>query len=107
MILRERWNIYIIYAIQVLEFVLIIQISDMGPSIKYVRKVFRKTNISNPLMRTRTCAYQGVGNVSFSENDAYVLTKWPLRVPKQIDLKQTGASCQGHQLYFHCCSEQI
>ena len=36
-----------------------------GPSIKYVRKIFRKTNISNPLKRTRTCAYQGVRNVSF------------------------------------------
>ena len=32
----------------------------MGSSIKYVRKIFRKTNISNPLVRTRTCAYQGV-----------------------------------------------
>ena len=44
-----------------------------GTSIKYVRKIFRKTNISNPLIRTRTCAYQGVRNVSFSENFAYVL----------------------------------
>ena len=25
-----------------------------------------------PLIRTRTCAYQGVRNVSFSENFAYV-----------------------------------
>ena len=24
----------------------------MGPSIKYVRKIFRKTNISDPLIRT-------------------------------------------------------
>ena len=44
-----------------------------GSFIKYVRKIFRKTNISNPLIRTRTCAYQGVRNVSFSENFAYVL----------------------------------
>ena len=29
---------------------------------------FRKTNISYPLTRIRTCAYQGVRNVSFSEN---------------------------------------
>ena len=42
-------------------------------SIKYVCKIFRKTNVSNPLIRTRTCAYQGVRNVSFSENFAYVL----------------------------------
>ena len=26
-----------------------------GSLIKYVRKIFRKTNVSNPLMRTRTC----------------------------------------------------
>ena len=42
-------------------------------SIKYVRKIFQKTNISNPLIRIRTCAYQGVRNISFSENFAYVL----------------------------------
>ena len=46
---------------------------EMGLSIKYVRKIFRKTNTSNPLMRARTCAYQGVRNISFSENFAYVL----------------------------------
>ena len=44
-----------------------------GPSIKYVRKIFGKTNISNPLIRTRTCAYQEVRNVSFSENFAFAL----------------------------------
>ena len=46
-----------------------------GSSIKYVRKIFRKANISNPLIRT--CAYQGVRNVSLSENFAYVLNGWP------------------------------
>ena len=58
-----------------------------GPSIKYVRKIFQKTItiISHPrppppsLIRTFTCAYQGVRNVSFSENVAYVLNGWPLR----------------------------
>ena len=50
-----------------------------GLSIKNVRKIFRKINISNPLIRTRTCAYQGVRNVSFSGNFAYVLNGWPLR----------------------------
>ena len=45
----------------------------MGASIKDVWKMFRKTNISNPLIRIRTCAYEGVRNVSFSENFAYVL----------------------------------
>ena len=32
------------------------------------RQIFRKTNISYRLMRSRTCAYQGVRNVRFSEN---------------------------------------
>ena len=32
------------------------------------RQIFRKTNISYPLIRTRTCVYQGVRNVRFSEN---------------------------------------
>ena len=31
----------------------------------YVRKIFLKTNSSYPLIRTRTCAYQGVRNISF------------------------------------------
>ena len=31
-------------------------------------QIFRKTNISYTLMRTRTCAYLGVKNVCFSEN---------------------------------------
>ena len=48
--------------------------SEMGrlerPSIKYVRKIFRKTNISNSLM---------IRNVIFSENFAHVLNAWPLK----------------------------
>ena len=31
------------------------------------RQIFRKANISYPLIRIRTCAYQGVKNVRFSE----------------------------------------
>ena len=42
----------------------------MAPSIEYKRRILRKTNISK-------CAYQEVGNVSFSENFAYVLNGWP------------------------------
>ena len=38
-----------------------------------VRKIFRETNISYPLIRTRMHAYQEVRNVSFSETFAYVL----------------------------------
>ena len=50
-----------------------------GPCMKYVRNISRKTKISNPLIRTRTSAYQGVRNFNFSENFAYVLHAWPLR----------------------------
>ena len=32
------------------------------------RQIFQKTNISNPLIRSRVCLYQGVKNSSFSEN---------------------------------------
>ena len=45
------------------------------------RRISRKTNIPPPppLMRTRTCAYQGVRNVRFSENLAcFVFLKHPL-----------------------------
>ena len=35
--------------------------------------ISRKINISYPLIRICKCAYQGVGNVSFSKNVAYVL----------------------------------
>ena len=42
-----------------------------------MHKIFRKTNISNPLIHNCTCAYQGVRNVSFSENFASVIHGWP------------------------------
>ena len=45
-------------------------------SIKYVRKIFRKNDISNPLIRIRRCAHQGVRKVSFLENSAYALNGW-------------------------------
>ena len=46
----------------------------------YVRKIFEKTTISPPpqpppLKSPRTCAHQGVRNVSFTENFAYVLNE--------------------------------
>ena len=44
-------------------------------SIKYVCKIFRKTNISYPLIRKCTCASQGLRNVRFSENFADVLNE--------------------------------
>ena len=50
----------------------------MGSLIYYVRNIFRKTNISDPLIRTRTCVYQGVKNVSFWEKLAYLINEWPI-----------------------------
>ena len=42
------------------------------------RQIFRKMNISNPLIHTHTCAYQGVRNVHFSGNLAcFVSLKHP------------------------------
>ena len=59
-----------------------------GSFIKYVRRIFRKT-ISNPLTRTCAYAYQGVRNVSFSENSGYVLNGWPLCLYKKLlDIQQ-------------------
>ena len=49
----------------------------LGSSIYYVHKMFRKTDISYPLIRTRTCAYQVLRQFSFSENFASVLNGWP------------------------------
>ena len=50
----------------------------MRSFIYYVRKIFRKTNIINTLIHTRTCAYQWVRNVSLSENFANVTNEWSL-----------------------------
>ena len=41
--------------------------------IQFVRKIFRQTNISHPLIRSRTFAYQVVRNNIFPENFAYLL----------------------------------
>ena len=40
-----------------------LKILPKGSSIKYVRKIFQKTNISNPLICTR----QGVRNIRFTK----------------------------------------
>ena len=53
-------------------------------SIYNVRKIFQKTNISDPLIRTRTCAYQGVRIVYFLENFGYVLNGWSLKRTTKI-----------------------
>ena len=41
------------------------------------RQIFRKTIISYPLIRTRTCTYQGVRNICFSENLAFFFFLYP------------------------------
>ena len=58
-----------------------------GLSKKYVRKIFRKSNISKPLIRTLTFTYQvrNVRNVSFAENSAYVLNGWPLMQSQSLN----------------------
>ena len=37
----------------------------IGVKFKYARRIFRKTNISNPLIRTCTLAYQGLEMLAF------------------------------------------
>ena len=46
--------------------------------------MFLKTNIAYLLIRTHTCAYQGVKNVSFLGNVVYVLSEWLLALQKNI-----------------------
>ena len=43
-------------------------------------KFSEKTNISYPLIRARKCSYQGVRNVYFTKNIAYVLNERSLRL---------------------------
>ena len=47
----------------------------MGPSIKYVRKIYRKSNISYYLIRARAYTYQRVQNATFLVN-FWVRTLW-------------------------------
>ena len=43
------------------------------------RQIFAKSNISYSMIRTRTCVYQGIRNVRFSENLAqFVFLKHPV-----------------------------
>ena len=51
---------------------------SIGSFVYCVRKIFRKTNISYPLINTRACAYQGVRNVCFPENFENVLKECSL-----------------------------
>ena len=67
--------------------------------ISYVRKIFLKTNISYLVIRKRTCAYQGVRNVSFLENFVYVLNEWSQTQTKS-QLIQPSYSCMYLCIYF-------
>ena len=55
-------------------------------------------------MRTRSCAYQGVRNVSFLENFAYVLNGWSLAglFDQQYDLKEQIEK-EGSIYNYHSC----
>ena len=60
-----------------------------GSFIQHVRKIFRKTIISYPLICTRVCAYQGVRYVSFSENIAHILNKRSQMIKVGEQMKRT------------------
>ena len=53
-------------------------LQGMESFIYYLSNIFWKSNISYPLIRIRTCAYQEVRNFSFSRNFVYILNEWPL-----------------------------
>ena len=66
------------------------------------RRIFRKTNISYPLIRTRTCAYQGVRNVRFWKiwHDLFSWnTRFEIR-PFAFVLSPTNASFQSKKKYY-------
>ena len=44
----------------------------------YVRKIYRKSNISYPLIHTRTCTYQEVRYATFLVNCAYIYYGWSI-----------------------------
>ena len=65
----------------------------MGSSIKHVRKIFRKTNISKPPIRTCMCAYQGVRHVVKADVTSisnFLIDQFPAR-ENQADLKKKTA----------------
>ena len=64
-------------------------------------KIFRKTNISYYLIRTRTCAYQGVRNVSFSERTDNTKSKCVLYFLLRIQTKETLKKFSTHY-GFNC-----
>ena len=63
--------------------------SNKGLSIMYVRKIFRKTNISNPLIRTFLTLY--------------VLNGWPL-IGNHTSLRNTLSFCMKSKYRWQKCS---
>ena len=53
-----------------------------GHPLSTYAKFSEKLTFLTPLIRPRTCAIQGVRNVNFSENLAYVLNRWSLSLKK-------------------------
>ena len=73
---KEKWS----WLVNGLKFVLFLLFLVRDYSFSTYSKFSEKTNFSYLLIRTRICAYQGVRNVRFSENFAYVLNEWSLMV---------------------------
>ena len=68
-----------------------------GSSISYVRKIFRKTSISYTL----TCAYQGVANVSVSQNVAYILSGRTYKAKKIRSQKIENAKLKADEIKIY------
>ena len=78
------WNISHVATFLVLAIDKSISLPETTNLWRYISKtledgISRKTAISYPLIRTRTCAYQEVRNVSFSKYFAFMLNGWSLK----------------------------
>ena len=78
------WNIPHVATFLVLAIDKSISLPETTNLWRYISKtiedgISRKTAISYPLIRTRTCAYQEVRNVSFSKYFAFMLNGWSLK----------------------------
>ena len=75
----ERFTLYLHY-LQVSSWYLLTKIAICWHQQQFnsTKGSFAKCSYTTLLIRTRTCAYQGVRNVSFSENFVSVLNEWSL-----------------------------
>ena len=72
------------------------------------RQIFRKTNISYPLIRTCTCAYQGVRNVRFSGNlTCFVFLKHPFGDSPFCPITNDIAFCEKMFQGLHSSNKHI